>query len=57
MIPNHGAQTYKKLKKKDKGNLIKELEKEEMTLEDYEAHIKTMWPPEKVLPKARWRVR
>ena len=56
-IPNYSAQDYPKLKKKDKDKLVKELEKEEITLEDYEAEIKSMWPPEVKLPKAHWRVR
>ena len=54
MIPNYSAQDWKLLKQKDKNKLIKDLEKEERTLEDYEIEIKTMWPPERRLPKAHW---
>jgi len=57
MIPNYSAQDYKKLKKKDKEKLEKDLAKEDRNLEDYELEIKTMWPSERILPKAQWRVR
>ena len=54
MIPNYNAYDYKHLKTKDKLKLIKDLDKEERTLEDYEIEIKTMWPREVRLPKAHW---
>ena len=54
MIPNYSAQDYKKLKKKDKDKLVKDLEKEDRNLEDYEVEIKTMWPKEVHLHKAHW---
>jgi len=57
MIPNYSAQDYKKLKKKDKDKLIKDIEKEDKTLEDYEAEIKASWPKEVKLPEAHWKVR
>ena len=53
----HSAQDWKLLTKDDKQKLVKELEKENKTLEDYEAEIKTSWPPEKTLPKAQWKNR
>ena len=53
----HSAQDWKLLTKDDKEKLVKELGKENKTLEDYEAEIKTSWPPEKTLPKAQWRKR
>ena len=53
----HSAQDWKLLTKDDKQKLAKELEKKNKTLEDYEAEIKTLWPPEKTLPKAQWRKR
>lgn len=54
MIPNYNAYDYKHLKKKDREKLIKDLEKDGRNLEDYEAEIKTLWPPERRLPKAHW---
>lgn len=54
MIPNYNAYDYKHLKKKDKDKLVKDLEKEERTLEDYEIEIKKAWPKEVHLPKAKW---
>ena len=53
----HSAQDWKLLTKDDKEKLVKELGKENKTLEDYEAEIKTLWPPEKTLPKAQWKNR
>ena len=57
MIPNYNAYDYKKLKKKDKENLVKDLAKEGRNIKDYEAEIKTLWPPERILPQAHWRVK
>lgn len=57
MIPNYNAYDYKHLKKKDRDKLVKDLEKEGRNLEDYEIEIKKAWPPERILPKAHWRVR
>lgn len=54
MIPNYNAYDYKHLKKKDKDKLIKDLAKEERTLEDYEIEIKKAWPREVKLPQAHW---
>lgn len=52
-IPNYSAQSYKLLTDKDKQELTKELEKEGKTLGDFEKEIKTMWPREVKLPKAK----
>jgi len=57
MIPNYNAYDYKHLKKKDKDKLVKDLEKEDRNLEDYEIEIKKAWPREVKLPKAKWRER
>ena len=54
MIPNYSAQDYKKLKKKDKDKLVKDLKEEGRNLEDYEVEIKTLWPREVRLPPAKW---
>jgi len=50
----YSAQDYPKLKKKDKDELLKELEKDGITLEEYETKIKASWPREVKLPKAVW---
>lgn len=52
MIPNYNAYDYKHLTKKDKDKLVKDLEKEDRNLEDYEIEIKKAWPSERILPKA-----
>ena len=57
MIKNYNAYDYKHLKKKDKDDLIKELEQDGRSIEDFEIEIKLSWPSERILPKAHWRVK
>jgi len=57
MIPNYSAQDWAKMTFKEKWDIAVELDKQGVTMEDFEAHLRTLWPPEKKLPKAHWRVK
>jgi len=56
-IINYSAQDFEKLTKAEKDILKANLEKNNDTLDNFEARLKELYPKEVTLPKANWRKR